>query len=287
MPRPGVSYNEVAAVADAFLAAGIYPTQKKVREKLESGSIGTIHRWLKQWKEVNPQVATAETDLPIDVSKSIRQEIERGKAQERAMVTEKLADLQCEADDLAEHCVAMEQELDKLTAKFSALTASHELLLDQQKEKASEIDRLLKEIDRERYTAEMARTETAQLRNKIELNTEKLVELTNTINLAQAEISAETSSRIFAEKEAAVFQAQHEKELEKTRALVLEKETLLEQLAEERQAKEAARISEVKVTQQLEYKTSCLAEKETALYLKKSFEMERNPRISAEQKTTL
>lgn len=43
MPRIGITYDEVAAAADAIAAENMHPTVPKMRERLGTGSAGTIH----------------------------------------------------------------------------------------------------------------------------------------------------------------------------------------------------------------------------------------------------
>lgn len=45
-----ITPQQVYTAADALVAEGGKPTLRAVRERLGSGSLGTIAKWLQQWK---------------------------------------------------------------------------------------------------------------------------------------------------------------------------------------------------------------------------------------------
>ena len=52
MARQGITFEQVAAVADALAGEGQQPTIRAVREKLgDTGSPNTIHKHLTAWRE--------------------------------------------------------------------------------------------------------------------------------------------------------------------------------------------------------------------------------------------
>lgn len=53
MPRKGISYNQVAAVANSLVAEGIEPTYKRVRDALGTGSYNTICKNMSTWKRAS------------------------------------------------------------------------------------------------------------------------------------------------------------------------------------------------------------------------------------------
>ncbi|WP_246221825.1 DNA-binding protein, partial [Marichromatium bheemlicum] len=50
MARPGITYKEVAAAAEALTEQGETPSIKRVRDHLGTGSPNTIHRHLSAWR---------------------------------------------------------------------------------------------------------------------------------------------------------------------------------------------------------------------------------------------
>lgn len=66
MARTGISYEQVAAAADALVGEGqSNPTINAIRERLGTGSPNTIHRHLSTWNEARPQVPAPAPVLPL------------------------------------------------------------------------------------------------------------------------------------------------------------------------------------------------------------------------------
>ena len=60
MARQGITFEQVAAVADALAGEGQQPTIRAVRERLgDTGSPNTIHKHLAAWREARPVAAAA------------------------------------------------------------------------------------------------------------------------------------------------------------------------------------------------------------------------------------
>ena len=65
MARQGITFEQVAAVADALAGEGQQPTIRAVRERLgDTGSPNTIHKHLTAWREARPVAAAAAQELP-------------------------------------------------------------------------------------------------------------------------------------------------------------------------------------------------------------------------------
>jgi len=58
MARPGVTYQDIAAAAHRIAGEGKNPTIENVRAILGTGSIGTINKYLRQWKETRHSTDT-------------------------------------------------------------------------------------------------------------------------------------------------------------------------------------------------------------------------------------
>ena len=56
--RIGVTYDEVAAIADQIVAGGAEPTIRNVRDRLGRGSYSTIHRHLTAWRDARPPASS-------------------------------------------------------------------------------------------------------------------------------------------------------------------------------------------------------------------------------------
>lgn len=234
MPRIGISFEEVAAIADSLVAEGVTPSINSVRERTGTGSPNTIHRHLVAWRETIPLSASVTVELPASVLMAINQEIIRSRADAKAEIEARLVIVQAEAAELAAAGEKLETELEVLLGEIKALTTDRDMVRGTLQEQTSEIDRLRREVERERYGAEQARIELAQIRNKIDLQADKLVEQSAVIVQLTTKYDAETAARISAEKDAAVLTTKLEAAHERHTTLLKEKEALFEQQAMER-----------------------------------------------------
>ena len=87
MARQGITFEQVAAVADALAGEGQQPTIRAVREKLgDTGSPNTIHKHLTAWREARPVAAAAAPELPQALTAAIAAEIERAASDRKSVV---------------------------------------------------------------------------------------------------------------------------------------------------------------------------------------------------------
>jgi hypothetical protein len=80
MAREGITFEQVAAAADALVGEGVQPTIRAVRERLGTGSPNTIHRHLVAWREARPAATAAAPELPAPLAAALANEIERAAA---------------------------------------------------------------------------------------------------------------------------------------------------------------------------------------------------------------
>ena len=97
MARPGITFEQVAAVADAIIGEGQQPTINAVRDRIGTGSPNTVHRHLTVWRAARPQSIAAVPELPASLTTAIATEIERAAATARSEVESKLVQAQAEA----------------------------------------------------------------------------------------------------------------------------------------------------------------------------------------------
>lgn len=284
MPRIGISYDQVSAVADAMVAEGITPTIRNVRDRLGTGSCNTIHKHLTTLREACPQLVAVTTEIPASIINAFGMEIVRAKAEARAEIENRLVLIQAEASELAVAGEILESELDKHMDELSALATDRDILLEKNQGQSLEIERLSRDNERERHSADQSRIEVAQLRNKLEILEERLMSQLITIDELKAANASDLLGKISAEKDAAVLAARLKAEQEKAMTLQLEKEALTTQIATERQSSEAARMETTKVTSELTNQTAVLAQKVSDfLELSAVYEREKNARIANEK----
>src|SRR6266700_7268741 len=94
--RPGITFAEVAAVADRIQERGERPTVKAVRGELGSGSLATLQRHFTAWREGHRPSAVASITLPVELQRAMLGQIERAAAEARADLQTELAETQSE-----------------------------------------------------------------------------------------------------------------------------------------------------------------------------------------------
>lgn len=284
MPRVGVRFDEVAAVADSMKADGIIPSIKNVRERLGTGSDSTVHKHLTAWRETCPQLVAVAAEMPASIIQAFGMEILRARSEARAELENRLVLIQAEAAELAASGELLETELDKLREEFSALSSDRDILLGKNQGQAVEIEKLSGENERERHSADQSRIEVAQLRNKLELLDEKLISQSATIAELKTVNDSESQGKISAEKSAAVLAARLEAEQQKSGTLLSEKKELTVQIDSVRQSAESARLETANKTNQLDIQAAVLVQKAAEIQeLSNSCETEKCGRIDAER----
>lgn len=210
MPRAGISYNEVAAAADALTAEGLLPSLKALRERIGTGSPNTIHRHVTAWRAARAPAPAVAPGLPPQLLTAIAGEIGQQTARARADVEALLVEVQAEAVELAKAGEALEDERDGLAERVAALTRERDTVAGKALEQASEIERQAQEIERERNAAEQARIEVAQQRHRMEAQAESVATQAAEIERLRAALAEDNKGRVVAEQNAAVLTAKLE-----------------------------------------------------------------------------
>ena len=129
MAREGVTFEQVAAAADALVGAGQQPTIRAVREKLgDTGSPNTIHKLLAKWRDARPVAIASAPELPQALVTALATEIARAASQARSEVEADLAAERADAKRLAEDSDRKDAELAELQEQIAALTTERDTL---------------------------------------------------------------------------------------------------------------------------------------------------------------
>jgi len=167
MARQGITFEQVAAAADALVGAGQQPTIRAVRERLGTGSPNTIHKHLTAWRQARP-VAAAAHELPQALTAAIAAEIERAALQARAEIDGRLAQAQGEAAELAAAGEAIEAERDALAEQVAELTRERDTLAGKAEQQAAELEHLRAALADAQQGRTVAEQQAAVLVAKIE-----------------------------------------------------------------------------------------------------------------------
>ena len=207
MARTGITYDQVASVADAIVGEGHQPTINAVRDRIGTGSPNTIHKHLTAWRSARPQVTVAAPELPASLTTAIATEIERAAANARAEIESKLVQAQAESVELSSAGETLEAERDELIEQVAELTTERDILAGKAEQQAADIKIQAERIEREQQAAETARVDLAKAQLKIESRTERLVEQIAEIERLRVALDSESKARIAAEQQAAVLSA--------------------------------------------------------------------------------
>jgi len=210
MARPGVTFEQVAAVADAMIGEDQQPTIIAVRDRIGTGSPNTIHKHLTAWRAARPQATAAAPELPASLTTAIAAEIEKAAANARAEVESKLVQAQAEAAELANAGEALETERDELLENVVELTTERDTLAGKAEQQAADIKAQAERIEREQQAAEAARVDLAKAQLKIEASAERLGEQAAEIERLRVALDSESKARITSEQQAAVLSAKLE-----------------------------------------------------------------------------
>ena len=211
MARQGITYEQVAAVADAIMAEGQQPTIRSVRERLRNtGSPNTIHKHLTTWAEARPVAAMAAPELPRALVTAFAAEIDRAASQARAEVEARLVHAQAEAADLAAAGEVLEGERDELLEQVASLTSERDTLAGKAEQQAADLAEQSMRVEREQQAAEAARVDLATARLKIEAHAERHAEQGAELERLRQALEVERKARVSAEQQAAVLEARLE-----------------------------------------------------------------------------
>lgn len=210
MARTGITYEQVAAVADALIGAGQQPTIKGVRERLGTGSPNTVHAHLVAWREARPVAVVEAPTLPASLTAAIGAEISQAAARARAEIEGELVRVQGEAAELARAGEVLEDQVSDLSEQLADVGAERDRAVTLAAERADEIARLVEQVEREQRGAEAARVELATARLRLEGLAERQASQAAEIARLTAALDEQRQARAVAEQAGAVLAARLE-----------------------------------------------------------------------------
>jgi Plasmid replication region DNA-binding N-term len=175
MTRPGVTYFDVANIAQQLIASGYEPTIERIRSQLKTGSNTTIGTHLRIWRskrDTLQQLATKEkipeelvillkglwervmgqAEAQVDAIKNeTRQDLEQQKQtiqqlqEKNARLQQSELQLKQSHDSLAQEKIVLEKIITDMKTEMAALQAKQNGLLNQLTEKQARIEELHKQ----------------------------------------------------------------------------------------------------------------------------------------------
>lgn len=116
-----ISFGQVAAIADAMKAAGTRPTARSVRERIGSGSMGTIHKFLSQWSGKTVEESEDVPELPESIANALMDFIGTEIATACEPIAEDARQHRAACDELAEDNERLNLDISYQDEKISEL----------------------------------------------------------------------------------------------------------------------------------------------------------------------
>ncbi len=199
-----ITYEQVAAAADAMCAANIRPSSRSVRERLgNSGSMGTINRLLQEWKATQELHVAQPLTLPPALQRAILDFMAQELAAAKAQLETALSEQRQEMNDLALENESQGADIEERITAERALRAELATLQGRSAQLEADLAQARRETIREREEAANARIELA----KALLRLEAMPRLEGERETLRADLKAERQARAEAAQLAAVFEA--------------------------------------------------------------------------------
>lgn len=155
MPRPGITYQNVAQAAQELLDLGERPTIKNIRARLHTGSPNTIQRHLKQWKATNPNAKLHPTKLSLEYTAALFAELNRYAKAVNTKITQQLEQAQTENKELKQQLEAHKNQHQQHQTQQTQQTTRHQRQSLKHtleiKENRKEIKRLQNLLEKEKH----------------------------------------------------------------------------------------------------------------------------------------
>lgn len=205
MARPGISYDQVAAVAEELVADHERPTLLAVRERLgNTGSMNTIHKHFSAWQANQRPAVRKPTEPNPRLLATLGAEMSKVAEEAAADANAALAQALSEVTVMAANGEALEAERDDLARQLLEMTSQRDTAVGKAGEQAVELERLKLEASRLQEELGSVRRLLAQA----ELRVEAVPRLEQEIGTVRAQLVGEQTARAEADKAAAVANAQ-------------------------------------------------------------------------------
>lgn len=202
-----VTYEQIAAAADAMKSEGVKPTSRALRERLgNTGSMGTINKLLGRWKSGQERQISAALVLPPALQRVLLEFMDNELTAARTTLETELADQQQEAADLATENERQVIENDTQAETIEQLRSDVAAHQGRAGQLEADLTASREEAVRERSGAELARTELA----KAQLRLEAMPRLEADLVAVRGVLEIERMARQQAEQQAAVLTAKLE-----------------------------------------------------------------------------
>jgi len=163
-----ITYEQVAAAADTISAEGGRPTLRSVRDRLGSGSLGTVQKLLAQWQASHTRSAEVSMALPPSVQRAILDFMAQEISAQRADLEGRLGEAQQAAVDLGAENERQGAVIEDLAQAVDVERQEKSKISGQVTQLQADLDAVRAELARERQVAEAGRVELAKASLRLE-----------------------------------------------------------------------------------------------------------------------
>ena len=206
-----VSFESVAAAAEALTSAGQRPSVRAVIAAMGGGSPNAVLPHLQAWKAARPTVKTADVALDPRIITMMAEQITTSIIEATRAAEARAADLEADAEAVADAGRLAEARADELAGELVSVQADNQQQAGRLDALAHEIEQVKKEAGaavadartdalREREAGEQVRQSLA----RAELRLEAVPAMEATLTALRDQLDAERTARTAAEKSAAV-----------------------------------------------------------------------------------
>ena len=180
-----ITFGQVAQIADAMKAAGNRPTARAVRERIGSGSMGTIHKLLQQWQGKGSEAdeETEAAELPNHIQSALMDFI---------------------GTEIATACEPLNEELQQAKADVEEIALDNERLNRAYDQQSGDVEQFMSDLANAKGQLMTIKDEFAEVKTEKErlqsVVNEQLREIDNL--LRQRELFAALPSELSALKQA-------------------------------------------------------------------------------------
>lgn len=205
MARAGISYSDVAEVADRLLAQGVaQPSAKTIREELARraapgenvGSPNTIQRHLQTWRAQVKVRADAVTEVPAQLVTVLAESLKEAGAMASAETAQRLEALQTEQADLARLGEELEARLAAAQAELALRTSERDTLAGKLAANVDELDRRSAELLTAQRAVEDSRALVSAAEARAAGEQAKAEVLQSQLSQAQADLSRQQDASV-------------------------------------------------------------------------------------------
>lgn len=206
----GITFEQVATAADNIVASGEVPTTRNIRDKLGSGSMATVLKFFRKWKDEHATpIQPTDNTLDSSIVKAISNQISTKVQESTSEATAKLAELQNETNGLIVENESQAELLEAQCLELSELRDQHASLLGRFFQLQSDATGTKTELIAERKGHEAARMELAIAQQRLQA----LPRLESELETIRAELLEARAQGVAHHEAAAIASAKLEAEI--------------------------------------------------------------------------